>query len=349
MKLFTLVFILGISLLNATTVTLNTGWNLIGVSGVSTQSLATVLTNKSEVTEVLDFTGAGYRSYNNSLPDQFKVNQPFQSLIPGKGYWINTSSSVDIDIDITAGVIDSSKILVDQVGWNQLAFNANTNIPTTIAAMDYVVISEILHFTGAGYQSYNNTLPDQFKTNQPLQDFVNNTGYWVNVTSIDYDKFLTNALTADPDLTSYTTTNLNDKSILVMENNSGLKTSLITFNSDHTYKEVELTSFSASTLNGSDADINATIYSASLLTSGICGNWNWDGTDLNMTPVDDLNVSQTQMMIAESADGNFTVSDGLGGSSTYKKVVYYGAPIDLSNVTDCQVDSFLLPPSIPGS
>lgn len=341
MRFFSILSVFSISFLYASSVTLNSGWNLVGISGTSIQSIGTVLTSKSEVTEILDFTGAGYRSYDNTLPEQFKTNQPFQSLLPGKGYWINANASVSIDLDISSGIVNNSKILIDQIGWSQLAFNENMNISTTLTNMDYVEISEILDFTGDGYRSYDNTLPEQFKANQPLQTFTNNTGYWVKVTSIDYDKYLQNAITADPDLTSYLNQNLSDKSIVVMENNSGaLKTSLITFSSvtGSTYREVELTNFSVSTLNSSDADINATISdSVANLETAICGTWNVDTTTLNMTPDNGGGL----VMIADSSEGNFTMA------STFKKVVYYGEAINLDHISNCQTNSFS-PPAVPG-
>jgi len=108
-------------------------------------------------------------------------------------------------------------------------------------------------------------------------------------------------------------------------------------------EEVEINNFSALALSNSDADINSILSSAvNSLTEGYCGNWNWDGTDLNMTPVDNSDTPQTTVSIADSATGDFTIGN------TYKKVVYYGDAIDLSGITNCTVDSFLLPPSTPG-
>ena len=189
-----------------------------------------------------------------------------------------------------------------------------------------------------GYKSYlpSNTLSFLNSLGSTKSDVV----YLVRATGEINDVYITSALTSDADLTSLATENLNSKSIVVMENdnNTSVKTSLITFKSDNTYKSVELSNFTPSSLSSNDSDINSTISTeVTSMTSGICGNWNFN-TSLNMTPIDSSGnpESNSQAVIAETSDGNFTTV--VGSTSTFKKVVWYGTAISLDNITDCTLN-----------
>ncbi len=308
---------------------LNQGFNFI--TATTSVNLDTYKSNINKVYAIDQFNGLSI--YNGDSAFNFALT----SLSAGKSYLVSAKSSFDMQ-DVNASVDNAISNLLGKV-----LYTGYNIVSMPVHDLSLRVNGAIIN-KAYGVDQFNglSIYDSQSSFNFALSSTEQGKYYLFNVNSINIDEYLTNGLVADPDLTSYTTTNLNDKSILVMENNStALKTSLITFSSDQSYKEVEVSNFSASSLNGSDADINATVSSAvSSLTTGACGNWNFDGTDLNMTPSDGTTTGTT-VQISDSSDGNFTIG------STYKKVVYYGAAIDLSNVTDCQLDSFLLPPSVP--
>ncbi len=280
----------------------------------------------------------------------------FPSIINiGQGYLVE----VNADTILTLNCSDYTAYYNYKVGMNLLtipnSINTKSSLSSSLSSVG-INLSNVIAAENNGKRSDGSTgFAITFPTN-----LISGYAYLIDIASIDYDTYITNALTSDADLTSFSTEDLNDKSLVVMENNSGaLKTSLITFNNGDTYKEVILSSFTPSTLNSSDTDINSTITSqVSSITTGICGNWNWNGADLTMTPVDDSNVSQTsyQAVIADSSDGNFTTV--VGSTSTYKKVVWYGDAISLSGVSDCTVDGLptgtspstdgISPPQMPG-
>ena len=312
------------------------------------------IANTNQSLSVGDFTGdvdvlysinnskTGYKSFlpSNSL----SFLNSLQSVEVDTGYLVKISTDgVNFsNYKSLTEILESDVILYS--GLNIVNLHVMASIPLGMHYINGAKI-DVIYSINNGRTGYKSYLPSNTVSFLNSLQSTEVTGvYLIKATGEINDVYITSALTADQDLASYTTENLNNKSILVMENNSGaLKTSLITFDNNQTYKEVEVSGFSASTLSGTDADINATVSSAvSSLTTGSCGNWNFDSTDLYITPVSGTTIGAT-VQIANSADGNFTIG------SIYKKVVYYGEAIDLSSVTDCQLDSFLLPPSVPGS
>lgn len=167
-------------------------------------------------------------------------------------------------------------------------------------------------------------------------------------------------LTNDADLSSIPDReSLDNKSIITAQDNTGaVQFYLTTFNNDTSYKKVQLSAFSAETLDGTDQEVTTAVASqVSALSSGWCGTALVDSTDtMSMTAVDSaihiLNDTTNVFDVTYSGgDGNLTVD------SISSTVVWYGDSIALDTVTSCQISglptgvtepsSLSVPPQVP--
>lgn len=186
----------------------------------------------------------------------------------------------------------------------------------------------------------------------PTLQYSNGTVSFQSVTMDD--------LTAVDNLSTIATREtLDNKSIISAQDDSGIvKFYLTTFNNDTSYKKVQLSSFSNTTLSGTDSEVNATVTSqVSSITSGWCGTALVNSVDnLTMSAVDDesnilTDTTTTYDATYDGTDGNLTIN------SIDSTVVWFGDSIDLSGVNNCEIDgmptgvidpiSEFLPPSIP--
>jgi len=310
--------------LSAQTFQLGKGWNFIAITEKSNYT-------KKDLENELGSKFLNILTFNGNIPvSKFGINV----LEEGKAYWIKTNESVTFTIPSTEKI--NPKYL--SIGWNAVGFG---NISTLDNLKTYYLSN--YGYTIVNILTFNGNIPvSKFS----ISNIDPNKGYWVKVSDINYTKLLQNGLDYDSDLNITKADDLRDKSILaakVADDNSSLEFELISFDNNDTYRKVVLENFDYTVLNRGDSDINSSLVSSvSSITSGECGNWNFESTNnLNFTPKDENGNYLSQMDATYNPnDGNLTIN------GYYYKVLWFGDKINLDNI-NCTFDNIYFPPMFP--
>jgi hypothetical protein len=320
--------------------TLSSGLHMFVADSNETLSVGDY-SGKADVIYAINDSKTGYKSF---LPtNTLSFLNSLQSLEANKGYLVKISNdNTDFTNYKSLSSINETDIILYK-GLNIVALPAMTSIPLGMYYLNGAKIEVIysINDSKTGYKSYlpSNTL--SFLNS--LQTIESDKVYLVKVTGEINDIYITSALKADTNLGTIDSAvdDLANKSLLIMSNNSGaLKTELITFDANSTYRAVEVPNFSASTLTGTSSDINTSVNSLKS-TSGVCG-YNWNLASTNVVNMTETQGGSTVQATYNPTDGNLTIG------STYHKVVWYSTtPVDLSAITCTTTSGVLFPPQIP--
>lgn len=317
MNKVSLSILLAFAYINAATISLNQGWNLIGIDG---DVNASDFSNFSSITQA---TSGGVTAGDGLT--YIKGTYSDGKTLLGQGYWVLVGSGSET-ITYTTKTVD---FVYFKSGWNLV------NLPDGFAASSFSQYSNITQATSGGVSAGAGLT--YIKGSYSDGQAIAGQGYWVLSNGSVLMGSKSNLSTILP---SMTTENLNNKSLILVDENASAK--IYSFDSNQTYRMASLSSLNLNYLNGSDSEINASVVSA-LPSSVTCGyNWNVSATNtVNITEVSGGTKSATYT----PSDGNFTIG------STYNKVVWFSNKVDLSSktcsgTTSTGVD---LPPSVPSS
>jgi hypothetical protein len=197
------------------------------------------------------------QGFINNNGELSTVVNPF-TLQTNMGYWVKVSQSCTYTVNEGS----EKETLVDR-GWNLVGFSREYSIT------DLVTYFSNIGATLTTVQTFTNNGTGTLSTAVNPTTINKNQGYWVYISSINYDKFIQNALTADSNL-DLSTQPYNVSFITAQNVNNSLKFYLYSVDNDTGYKKIELSNFKASDLN---SEINATTLNSNDLakTDGWCG------------------------------------------------------------------------------
>jgi hypothetical protein len=321
----------------ADTLSLNSGWNLVGTNSILT--LNEIKSNLgSDNVLVIQGPTKGYKK--EYLGTDFEVFNTFSSFDKGKGYWVKLQSSATLNY--TPAVITGNETQALSIGWNLIA---PLYLDTLSSYKNKAGDENLLVIQGPTKGYKKEYVGTDFEVFNTFTSYEAGKGYWVKINSLVQDLYTKNFVGNDLDLSTIDSEvdDLLNKSILLMSNSaSSYKTELMTFDSSGNYKIVTVPNFSASTLNGSDSDINSTVTTAiSSVTTGTCGNYNLKSTDIiNITP----ESTSTLVEAIYASDGNLTI-----GNEGYRKVVWYYDAISLDSISCTTSSGDIFPPMLPST
>jgi len=153
-------------------INLDSGWNLISLpltpADTSTETVLTGIANSVVSVWTYDQTN-GWRSY---FPGQ--LGNDLTEMTSGKGYWVNTTSSEAISLNVTGSAAETA-ITLDQ-GWNVVGYGGadDAEVSTSLSGLDYISIWA--YDQTSGWTS-------NFKDGQgnDLLTLEKGRGYWINM------------------------------------------------------------------------------------------------------------------------------------------------------------------------
>ena len=308
MKKISIGSVLFLGMLNASTVNLSQGWNLVGLDG---DFNASSLSSSSGISQA---TSGGVTA-GNGLTYIRSAYASGESL-RGQGYWVYVDTS-SATLTYTSASID---FVFMKSGWNLV------NLPTDFNATSFANYSAVTQATSGGVTAGSGLtyIKDAYTSGSA----IDGQGYWVYTTG---NVLIGSDSNLSTQLPSVGATTLTEKSFVMVDSSVNIK--LITFE-NNTYKLVDISSFNINELNNDLNSITLSTKLGTLPSVGECGNWNFNTTNsINMTPIDDANVTQTTVAgVYTSSDGNFTI-----GTDSYN-IVWYGDDINISSSITCQIN-----------
>lgn len=162
-----------LSLLDADTLTLKSGWNNVGIN--TTTTLDEILTQITQ-TKMLVINGGGKVYKKSNIDNGTPTANTFTNMLESKGYWFKVAS--DSNLTYTAPSFSGTKTISLKTGWNNIA-------PYTAMTLDEITqqipAENLLVINGGGKVYKKSNIDNGTPTANTFTAFTLTKGYWIKV------------------------------------------------------------------------------------------------------------------------------------------------------------------------